>query len=216
MEEIDPESLTEVAYGIFLVFLYRELRSHGPYLFERIEQGIDFKADLHEIFERFRDDYPPLAAALLLRPGEIDAIYSEILEGEGILPSKTTRIYWIAQDAPEPAPRGLDDEQVGKWLIFVPPDEADEAWRKVRDETARGLLGISAKVSTAKPNPDSRDERTVIYVYTRDWADEADVMRVRERLRDLGFVDRLGYKRNIETYRGEYSEEGKKVTYYSA
>ncbi len=78
------------------------------------------------------------------------------------------------------------------------------------------MLGISAKVSTAKPNPDSRDERTVIYVYTRDWADEADVMRVRERLRDLGFVDRLGYKRNIETYRGEYSEEGKKVTYYSA
>jgi len=41
-------------------------------------------------------------------------------------------------------------------------------------------------------------------------------MRVRERLRDLGFVERLGYKRNIETYRGEYSEEGKKVTYYSA
>ena len=216
MEEIDPESLAEVAYGIFLVFLNRELRAHGPHLFERVEQGTDFKADLCEIFEHFQEDYPPLAAALLLRPGGIDPIYAGTLQGEGILPSKTIRMYWITQDAPAPASWGLDDEQVGKWLIFVPPDGADEAWRKVRDETARGLLGISAKVSTAKPNPDSRDERAVIYIYTRDWADETDVMRVRKRLRDIGFVDRLGYKRNIETYRGEYSEEGKKVTYYSA
>jgi len=166
MEEIDPESLAEVAYGIFLVFLNRELRAHGPHLFERVEQGTDFKADLCEIFEHFQEDYPPLAAALLLRPGGIDTIYAGILEGEGILPSKTTRMYWITQDAPGPASWGLDDEQVGKWLIFVPSDGADEAWRKVRDETARGLLGISAKVSTAKPNPDSRDERAVIYIYT--------------------------------------------------
>jgi len=41
-------------------------------------------------------------------------------------------------------------------------------------------------------------------------------MRVREKLRELGFTERIGYKRNIETYRGEYSEPGKKVTYYSA
>lgn len=216
MEEIDPESLAEVAYGIFEIFLDRELGAHGSYLFERVEQGTDFEADVREIFGRFREDYPALAEALLLRFGEIDTIYAEILAGEGILPSKTTRMYWIVQDEPGPAARGLDDEQVGKWLIFVPRSEVDEAWRKIRDETARGMLGISAKVSTAKPNPDSRDERAVIYVYTRDWADEADVMRVRERLRDLGFVERLGYKRNIETYRGEYSEEGRKVTYYSA
>jgi len=86
----------------------------------------------------------------------------------------------------------------------------------VRDATCRGELGISSKVSTARPDPDSRDERKVIYVYTRDWRDEADVMRVREKLRELGFTERIGYKRNIETYRGEYSERGKKVTYYSA
>ncbi|HOB19022.1 MAG TPA: DUF1917 domain-containing protein [Candidatus Methanoculleus thermohydrogenotrophicum] len=216
MEEIDPESLAEVAYGIFEIFLDRELRDHGPYLFELVEQGTDFEGDVHEIFGRFQEDYPELAEALLLRFGSINAIYAQLLAGEGIIPSKTTLMYWIVQDEPGPSARGLDDEQVGKWLIFVPPDEVDEAWRKVRDETARGMLGISAKVSTAKPNPDSRDERAVIYVYTRDWADESDVMRVRKRLRDLGFVERLGYKRNIETYRGEYSEEGKRVTYYSA
>jgi hypothetical protein len=41
-------------------------------------------------------------------------------------------------------------------------------------------------------------------------------MRVRERLRELGFADRLGYKRNIETFKGEYSQKGKRVTFYSA
>ncbi len=104
----------------------------------------------------------------------------------------------------------------GKWLIFVDPADADEAWRRVRNETAAGRLGTSARVSTAKKNPDARDDRTVIYVHTPDWRDEADVMRVRERLRELGFTERLGYKRNIETYQGEYSEMGKKVTFYSA
>ncbi|KLK88484.1 hypothetical protein SZ63_05565 [Methanoculleus sediminis] len=216
MEEIDPESLAGVAYGIFEVYLNRELHARGPYLFELVERGADFEADVRETFGRFEEDYPELAEALLSRFGGIDAIYAPLREGEGVLPSKTTRMYWIVQDAPEPSGRGLDDDQVGKWLIFVAADEVDEAWRKIRDETVKGSLGISAKVSTAKPNPDSRDERSVIYVYTRDWADEADVMRVRERLRELGFEERIGYKRNIETYRGEYSEEGRKVTYYSA
>ena len=87
---------------------------------------------------------------------------------------------------------------------------------RVRDATVAGDLGISAKVSTARPNPDSRDDRKVVYVYTRDWSDEADVMRVRERLRALGVTERIGYKRNLETFAGEYSEKGKKVTYYSA
>jgi len=216
MNEIDPETLTDAAYGIFEIYLNRELRRRGPYLFELVERGIDFESDLREILDHFREDYPELTEALLKRFGSIDAIYAPLWEGEGVLPSKTTRTYWIVQDAPGPHERGVDDEMAGKWLLFVPPEEADEAWQKVRDETVKGGLGISAKVSTAKPDPDSRDERMVIYVYTKDWADEADVMRVRERLRELGFKERIGYKRNIETYRGEYSEDGRKVTYYSA
>jgi hypothetical protein len=125
-------------------------------------------------------------------------------------------MYWIVQDAPSSPPDAIEDERAGKWLIFTEPDQVDAAWRRVRDATVAGTLGISAKVSTAKPNPDSRDTRKVIYVYTRDWADEGDVMRVREKLRELGFTDRIGYKRNIETFAGEYAAKGKKVTYYSA
>ncbi len=125
-------------------------------------------------------------------------------------------MYWIVQDAPGSHPEAIEDENAGKWLIFTEPEAVDAAWAKIRDATVAGELGISAKVSTAKPNPDSRDIRKVIYVYTKDWADEADVMRARQKLKALGFVDRIGYKRNIETFAGEYAKKGKRVTYYSA
>jgi hypothetical protein len=215
-EEDEGEALSDVAYGLFEVLLNRGLRIRGPYLFELVEKGAEFRAEFGTIFDGFRSEYPPLAEALIQRFGSSEAIYRRFREGEGVIPSKTTLMYWIVQDAPGVSPGQVDDEKVGKWLIFLEEDQVDEGWKNVRDDTCAGLLGISSKVSTAKPNPESRDRRKVIYVYTKDWADEADVMRIRERLRERGFTDRIGYKRNIETYRGEYSQKGKKVTFYSA
>jgi hypothetical protein len=216
MAEADPEALADVAYGIFEHLLNRGLQAQGKYLYALVESGTDFKADLTAIFEKFRVEYPQLADVMLARFSGIDTIYQMLCDGEGVLPSKTSQMYWIVLDAPGSAPEAIEDENAGKWLIFQEPDAADAAWKKVRDATVSLELGISAKVSTAKPNPDSRDNRKVIYVYTKDWVDEADVMRVREKLRELGFVDRIGYKRNIETFAGEYAKKGKRVTYYSA
>jgi hypothetical protein len=216
MVEADPEALADVAYGIFEHLLNRGLQAQGRFLYAQVEGGVDFRAELDAIFDTFRNEYPQLAEAMLARFSSIDTIYRMLCEGEGVIPLKTTQMYWIVLDAPGSAPEAIEDEAAGKWLIFQEPDLVDAAWKKVRDATVALELGISAKVSTAKPNPDSRDNRKVIYVYTRDWADEADVMRVRERLRELGFVDRIGYKRNIETFAGEYAKRGKRVTYYSA
>ena len=120
------------------------------------------------------------------------------------------------QDAPGFAASPDDEEKGGKWLVFTEKESADDLWARIRDATVNNKLGLSAKVSTAKHNPESRDERAVIYVNTRDWEDKDDVMRVREVLKELGVEQRIGYKRNIETYQGEYSEGGRKVTYYSA
>ena len=153
---------------------------------------------------------------MLSRFSSLDTIYQQLCDGEGVVPTKTTQMYWIVQDAPGSAPEAIEDENAGKWLIFQEPDLVDAVWTKVRDATVALELGISAKVSTAKPNPDSRDNRKVVYIYTKDWADEEDVLRVREKLRELGFVDRIGYKRNIETFAGEYAKKGKRVTYYTA
>ena len=216
MDEVDPGSLADVAYGIFEHLLHRELRGKGESLAQLVEQGEDFHDDLVRVFDSFRSDYPPLAEAILSRFGSIDEIHDLIHAGEGVVPTRTTQMYWIVEDAPSILPSAVDDELAGKWLIFLPPEEVDQTWRKVRDATASGDLGISAKVSTAKPNPDSRDTRYVIYVYTADWRDEDEVMQVRETLRKLGIEDRIGYKRNLETFRGEYSKKGKRVTYYSA
>ena len=216
MAEGDPEALADVAYGIFEHLLNRGLQAQGRYLYALVEGAVDFKTDLSGIFTKFSGEYPQLAEAIMARFSDIDTIYRMLNEGEGVVPSKTTQMYWIVQDAPGSAPEAIEDEKAGKWLIFQEPDQTDVAWKKIRDATVTLELGISAKVSTAKPNPDSRDNRKVIYVYTKDWADEADVMRVREKLRELGFVDRIGYKRNIETFAGEYAKKGKRVTYYSA
>ncbi|WP_292370570.1 putative phosphothreonine lyase domain-containg protein [Methanoregula sp. UBA64] len=216
MEEVDSEALADVAYGIFEHLLTRTLQEKGKYLYALVEGGLDFTADLNETFQKFGNEYPQLAEALNGRFESVEKIYALLCAGEGVVPSRTTQMYWIVQDAPGSAPEAIEDEHAGKWLIFQEPDAADDAWKKVRDATVSLSLGISAKVSTAKPNPDSRDNRRVIYVYTKDWADEADVMRVREHLKSLGFVDRIGYKRNLETFAGEYAQKGKRVTYYSA
>jgi len=216
MEELDPGDLGDIAYGLFEVLLNAELRAQGPLLFELVEERIDFEEKFISAFRKFSKEYPDLGQALILAYGSPEAIYLSIIEGEGVVPSRTTKMYWIVQDAPLVKPEAIEDELAGKWLIFLPPEKVDEAWIKVRNATSANELGISAKVSTAKPNPDSRDNMKVIYIYTADWRDELDVMRVRNRLKELGFTDRLGYKRNIETFRGEYSQKGKRVTFYSA
>lgn len=215
MEEVDSGALADAAYGIFEILLNRGLRAGGSPLFARVEAGIEFEDDFHAVFAAFEADYPPLAAALLARFGSMDAIYALLKSGEGVVPSMTVQMYWITED--DPAETGIDitGDQAGKWLIFCETPEVDALWKKIRDATVAGDLGVSAKVSTARENPDSRDERKVIYVYTKDWSDEADVMRVRERLRSLGVTGRIGYKRNLETFAGEYADRGKKVTYYS-
>ncbi len=216
MPDADPEALADVGYGIFEHLLNKGLNNRGKHLFLLVEEGCGFLTEFEEIYAGFAAEYPQLAEALANRFPNRTSIYDMILAGEGVVPSKTTQMYWIVQDAPDSPPEAIEDENAGKWLIFEEPDQIDVIWKKIRDATVAGELGISTKISTAKPNPDSRDTRKVIYVYTKDWADEADVMRVREKLRELGIVDRIGYKRNIETFAGEYAKKGKRVTYYSA
>ncbi len=213
-EEIMTEELTDLAFGMFTIFMEQQLEKEQTCLYREVEAGADLINRCASCLHVFEDSYPSLASALaaLGSSADIAGLYTA---GEGIVPTKTTRSYWIQQDRPGTAPGAAGAEEAGKWLIFLPPEDIDAAWQKVRDATVLGTLGIGAKVSTAKENEDSRDERKVIYVFTADWSDEAEVMRVREELKQLGFVDRIGYKRNLDTYAGEYREKGKRVTYYS-
>lgn len=89
---------------------------------------------------------------------------------------------------------------VGKWLIYRSNSEIDDVWKIIARATFDGGLGRSAKVSTAM----QKNRRHVICVYTENYLDLENVMRVREKLRLLGFTDRLCYKPDIYTYLGIY------------
>ena len=65
-----------------------------------------------------------------------------------------------------------------------------------------GHLGPYAKVSTAAANATGTDSH-VICVYCPDYRDRDDVMRVRERLRSMGFERKIPFKLDEMTIRGE-------------
>jgi hypothetical protein len=216
MNAAETDELAESAYAIFELFFGSQLHMRKKSLSRIVESGEPFEDLFSEIFTDFSSMYPEIVEILIEQFNSPDEIFRMIREGEGVIPSKTFQARWIEQDSPHVDGKAADIEKAGKWLVFLPMDVVDDVWRQIRDLTWEGKHGLSAKVSTAKPDPDARDDRKVIYVYTADWEDESDVMRVREELRKIGITDRIGYKRNIETFKGEYSARGKKVTFYSA
>ncbi|MGA2139018.1 MAG: putative phosphothreonine lyase domain-containing protein [Verrucomicrobiia bacterium] len=130
-------------------------------------------------------------------------------------PSTEKCEYWLFAERklgsyPEHTDRG------GKWLIFVPSDAVDEVWQKIKRAVEEGKLGNTAKVSTAKPNPNSADSsRHVICVYTCDASDEADVRQIRLSLRDLGITSKIPYKTDDATLQGKYRKSGdKRISLY--
>jgi len=130
-------------------------------------------------------------------------------------PSKVKDAYWIYAERKKGKYPKLTTK-AGKWLIFVSIQEVDKVWEKIKRATEEGLLGSSSKVSTAKPNPNAISPNTkVICVYTYDWTDENDVMRIREELRKLGITWKIPYKADEDTLAGRYIKRGdKKISKY--
>ncbi|WP_407070673.1 putative phosphothreonine lyase domain-containing protein [Paraburkholderia rhynchosiae] len=80
--------------------------------------------------------------------------------------------------------------------VFAASSDVDQAWAKIKGAVEANKL-LSAKVSTALRSK-GRDGHAIC-VYTRDWTDTRELLRIREVLRSLGFVGELGYKRDIVT-----------------
>jgi hypothetical protein len=123
-------------------------------------------------------------------------------------PSEVTEIYWLStlrQNGKYPK----QTENSGKWLVFAPIDKVDEVWIKIKIATENGLLGQASKVATAKENSNATNKNIkVICVYTYDYTDEQDVMRVRQELRKLGVTSKIPYKADRATREGKYSVKG--------
>lgn len=131
------------------------------------------------------------------------------LKNRGKLPSEVHDSYWIYTSSNKPYHKRT--ARNGKWLVFVDKQEIDEVWKKIKVATENGLLGSSAKVSTMRPNQNSTNaSKGVICVYTYDWKDEADVMRIREELRKVGITNKIPYKADADTFAGKYQVKGDK------
>ncbi|XP_065917216.1 uncharacterized protein [Dysidea avara] len=87
----------------------------------------------------------------------------------------------------------------GKWLIRRPRDKIDETWKLIAEATVAGRLGHLAKVSTTKPSQRQSDNTHVICIYTEDYTNVEDVMRIRRELRSMGINELLRYKPDIYT-----------------
>ena len=133
-----------------------------------------------------------------------------VVPHENPKPSEVTDSYWLYAERKE-GTYPEHSENGGKWLIFVQLSLVDAVWEKIKRATEEGKLGSSAKVATARPNPNATNPNTkVICVYTYDWTDETDVKRVREELRQLGITSKTPYKADKETYSGIYANRGNK------
>jgi Domain of unknown function (DUF1917) len=74
----------------------------------------------------------------------------------------------------------------GKWMLFPLPHDVDAVWKQIAQGTLEGRLGCAAKVATDDGN-DAKPER-LICIYTEDFSDKDDIMRVLRELKRLGLV----------------------------
>ncbi len=117
-------------------------------------------------------------------------------------PTEELRDYWKYATSPE-VKEFYSTEKTGKWCIFVNPKSIDKAWKAVKLSCAQGKL-LVAKCSTAKSSGTPKYPKYIICVYNEDWQDIAEIQRVRDTLREIGFTKPLKYKRDIETINGIY------------
>lgn len=105
-----------------------------------------------------------------------------------------------------------ETERIGKWLFFVANQYVDNTWQNVKKNVEDGKLWKMAKVSTAWGGKGSH----VVCVYTCDHDDEADVMKIREHLRAMGFRRATSYKTDAQTLAGVYSSNTEGIAKYKA
>ena len=132
------------------------------------------------------------------------------------MPSEVHDEPWISVERkkgkyPEPT------ENSGKWLVYVWNHNIDLVWEMISSATERGLLGFESKASTAMPSPLAPKENLgVICVYTYDFTDKEDVMRIREELRKIGVKNKIPYKADKTTRALQYgfNTKGRVSLYY--
>lgn len=72
-------------------------------------------------------------------------------------------------------------------MLFSSAQHVNDTWSTVAHAIATNQLGSTAKVAPRSEGSE-RKER-VICIYTRDFSDKEDVLRVLRKIKDLGLLD---------------------------
>ncbi|KAH7392369.1 hypothetical protein DE146DRAFT_138492 [Phaeosphaeria sp. MPI-PUGE-AT-0046c] len=93
----------------------------------------------------------------------------------------------------------------GKWMLFPKLEEVTAVWKKVVDGVINDRLGPSAKVAPDEGKPGDR----LICIYTKDFRDECDVLRVLQVLEMMDLLTSgrsIYYKSDAFTYLDLYKQ----------
>lgn len=86
-------------------------------------------------------------------------------------------------------------DKCGKWMLFVSPRQADEAWGKIAEAVESGKLGDSAAIA---PCGAGFDQRTVVIcVYVGDFSDRTECERVLRGIKSLGLKVNCAFKPDV-------------------
>lgn len=77
-------------------------------------------------------------------------------------------------------------------MLFCQPVDVNEMWEIVAKATANNELGIAAKVAPRPQSDDSGRTDRLICVYTSDFRDQKDVLRVLRKMKELRLFDATG------------------------
>ena len=101
----------------------------------------------------------------------------------------------------------------GKWLIRVTPNDVEEIWPKIRNAVLEG------KLETAKIADTLEGDVFMVCLYTNDYTDKKEVLRVRQAIHELGIYPKsvLYYKPDCITHLDLYAgvKKGLRMTIYS-
>lgn len=131
-----------------------------------------------------------------LNPPAEDYVMYGVFDNGATAPTQSHRVTNYIYEA-----RGFKtSDRSGKWCIVRDAAAVDVLWAKIQSAVVSGVLP-AAMVSS--PSAARQFGGTyLICVFTPEWRDREDVMRVRQLLRDLGVTEELGYKRDVETVYG--------------
>jgi len=104
-------------------------------------------------------------------------------------------------------------------MLFPRLEEVTQVWKRVVEGVIDGRLGPTAKVAPDEGKPDDR----LICIYTKDFRDEDDVLRVLQELETMGLLPSgrsIYYKSDAFTYLDLYkqtaSEYGLQASLYTS